>query len=169
MDHSLNELKECIFDYLLYHTDTPKYVDQIYDDISGPVGHRCSELSKIGAKRRYKDYFITTCYDMPNEYNNIQLFYKNSVCYLIYSNNKYVDNVTDQNIKVELLIKYGNITEIGNMVKTGHLDIRKHYRTLINYAITHKQYDMITPLADILVNSFVDDDIRYDDKTIYVT
>ena len=68
MDHSIDNLNDCIFDYLLSNIDKPKSFDEIYDAISGTTGHRCSELSRYNSKKKYGSYFLSLCYNLNDNY-----------------------------------------------------------------------------------------------------
>lgn len=85
MDHSISQLDECIFDYLVSHVDEPKNFTQIYNDISSTHGHRCSELNNIPNRNLYKQRFLTTCHTIDNTYDNIHKIFKNDVAFLMYS------------------------------------------------------------------------------------
>lgn len=85
MDHPISELSDCIFDYLTSHPDTPKNFTQLYNDISGQTGHRCSELNNMYNKNLYKNRFMAECYTLDNKYKNIYKIYKYDIPYLIFS------------------------------------------------------------------------------------
>ena len=97
MDHSITELDACVFDYLTSHADQPKTFTQIYNDISGPNGHRCSALNSAApaARELYKKRFLTTCYTLDNTFKNVHKVFKNSTPYLIYSNKSRADVMRD--------------------------------------------------------------------------
>ena len=88
MDHYIDNLEECVFDYLVSHKDVPKSLEEIYDDISGTTGHRCSELNTYNAKYKYRNKFLSICYNINNVYENIHKYFKNNICYLLYSEKK---------------------------------------------------------------------------------
>ncbi len=93
MDHDIANLDDCIFDYLVSNCDEPKSFDEIYDSISKSSGHRCSELNKYDAKKKYGNYFLSTCYGMSDNYKNVHKTFKRNVGYLMYSDNKSFDNI----------------------------------------------------------------------------
>lgn len=99
MDHKVAELDTCVFDYLTSHPDEPKSFTQIYNDISGTTGHRCSELQNMFNRQKYKDLFMTICYTLDNKWDNIHKIYINDKPYLIFSNKPKAEVVTEfQNI-----------------------------------------------------------------------
>ena len=85
MDHKIGELRECVFDYLASKPDQLKSFTQIFNDISGPTGHRCSQLQDLSNRKKYKDLFMTICYTVDNEYQNVHKIYKNDKIYLVFS------------------------------------------------------------------------------------
>jgi len=88
MDHPIENLEECVFDYLISHKDVPKSLEEIYDDISGTTGHRCSELNSYNARYKYKHRFLSVCYNINNVYENIHKYFKHDTCFLLYSEKK---------------------------------------------------------------------------------
>jgi len=85
MDHKIEELDACIFDYLSSHPDIPRSFTQIFNDISGSTGHRCSQLMDLSNRKKYRDLFITTCYTMDNKWKNVHKIFKNDVPHLVFS------------------------------------------------------------------------------------
>jgi len=86
MDHKIAELDTCVFDYLVSHPDEPKSFTQIYNEISGTTGHRCSELQHQFNRQKYKDLFMTICYTLDNKWDNIHKIFINDKPYLLFSN-----------------------------------------------------------------------------------
>lgn len=99
MDHPISELSECIFDYLVSQADIPKSFTQIYDDISGPSGHRCSELNNIYNKNLYKNRFMADCYTLDIIYKNIYKIFKYDIPYLIFSTKSKQDVFNQFNVQ----------------------------------------------------------------------
>lgn len=99
MEYPINKLDECIFDYLVQNMDNPKNLYQIYDDITHNTGHRCPELNKND-----NDRFLSICYTLSHNYENIFKIFKNDVVYLIYSN---IFNPNTMHLNDEIVIYYG--------------------------------------------------------------
>lgn len=93
MDHSIDKLDECVFDYLSAHPDQPKSFTRIYNDISGETGHRCSELNNHVNHQRYKDKFMTICYTLDRTWKCIYKVFltDDAIPYLIFSNKTYAE------------------------------------------------------------------------------
>lgn len=85
MDHTINNLDACIYDYLAYHSGNPKTLPQIYSDITSPVGHRCTDLNTPALKYEYKNKFITICYQMDTLFNDIHKIFRDDKLLLVYS------------------------------------------------------------------------------------
>ncbi len=98
MDHPISKLDECVFDYLAAHADQLKSIQQIYHDISGSTGHRCSELGNSMRRNEYRNRFISVCYTLDHDYTNIRKLFRGNNLYLVfnkdgnYRNNSYYDN-----------------------------------------------------------------------------
>ncbi len=205
MDHPINELEGCIFDYLISHKDIPKSLEEIYTDITGLTGHRCSELRAYDATHIYKNRFASICYNINNNYKNIHKYFKNNTCFLLYSEKKnnfiplsysnkinntlkpntlesnhlvnplgknFLDVNPDDFIKytishnnsfnyntlinenetmIELIIRRGNFPNVSFLIENNIVNIGVDYNKLIEFAIKHKQYFMITKIIDLLV------------------
>jgi hypothetical protein len=97
MDHAIENVDECIFDYLVSNADEFKSIPTIFSNIIKETGHRCITLKNEFLK--YKNKFIATCYLLNNSYNNIHKIFINDRLYLMYSN-KHIDSYDDytQNI-----------------------------------------------------------------------
>jgi hypothetical protein len=165
MDHDLSNLNICIFDYLVtQQKGTWVNIKKIFLDITGPSGHRCSAL-----KETHYNYFEAICYDLPSQYKNVNYNGSNGYKYLQYTDKPQESNKTkfytlsDSNKfvkysshyasnKEEALIKAGDIDGITKMINKNKLDIIVDYERLINYAIKHEQYFMITDLVKLVVD-----------------
>lgn len=91
MEHKIEELDNCIFDYLSSHPDQPKSINEIYNSITGSTGHRCTELNNFEKKDIYKNKFITECYLLDTTFENIHKIFKNDKMFLIYSDKTKAD------------------------------------------------------------------------------
>jgi len=124
MDHKVAELDTCVFDYLTSHPDEPKSFTQIYNDISGTTGHRCSELQNMFNRQKYKDLFMTICYTLDNKWDNVHKIYINDKPYLIFSNKPRGEVVTEfQNMGQTNSIYIDNATPL-------------EYDNIIDYILT---------------------------------
>ena len=70
MNHTLDKLDECVFDYLALNMDKPVSVVKIFADIRCNTGHRCDELTN-----GYDDwiYFLSVCYCLDATYDVTKL------------------------------------------------------------------------------------------------
>ena len=172
MDHTLDELEECVYDYLSSHPNEPKTFMEIYDDISGTTGHRCSELQNLDNKIIYKDKFIMICYSLEKSYNNIYKVFKQNLPYLIFSTQvkTYDDLVEDLNISYcdaltyELnTIKLDNIIETLLALNNNQLDIDPH---LLQYLVANNDTNKFKKLLDVF---YIDVNTEYNGKTLMCT
>lgn len=85
MNHSLNHLDDCIFDYLALNADRPIPLAKIFEDIRSGSGHRCNELTDSSNHRRY---FLSTCYSLDRNYTNIKKIHRNNRLYLVFQKAK---------------------------------------------------------------------------------
>lgn len=99
MDHPISQLNDCIFDYLTSYPDMAKSFTQIYNDITGSTGHRCSELNDPSFRALRKNRFITTCYTLDNEYKNIHKIFKSGTPYLVFSSKPKADVAMQFNLQ----------------------------------------------------------------------
>lgn len=95
MDHSIDELDSCIFDYLVSKTNESKSVYQIFNDITSDTGHRCSELNNYSKREINKKKFMTTCYTMENIFQNIHKIFKDGSLYLVHSKKSKYDIIKE--------------------------------------------------------------------------
>lgn len=166
MDHTLTNLNICIFDYLVtQEKGTWINLEKIFVDITGSSGHRCSEL-----KENHYNYFEAICHELPNQYKNVNYNGSSGHKYLQYTDKQQEPNKTrfytlsDSNKFVkysshyatnreESLIKAGDIGGITKMVHKNKLNILEDYERLINYAIKHEQYFMISDLVNLTMTT----------------
>lgn len=85
MNHSLSNLDNCIFDYLVLHGNKPVSLAKIYEDIRSKTGHRCNDLTDSSNHRRY---FLSTCYSLDKNYKNIKKVHQNNRLYLMFQTDK---------------------------------------------------------------------------------
>jgi hypothetical protein len=81
MDHTIDKLDECIFDYLASNPDRYIHYRQIFQDITGETGHRCTELTDSTEDRRY---FLAVAYSMNNQYKNVRKHIRDRDLYLAF-------------------------------------------------------------------------------------
>ncbi len=177
MDHTLDELDACIYDYLVIHSNEPKTFMEIYEDISGSTGHRCSALQNMSNKIKYKDQFIITCYSLEKTYNNIYKLFKQDLPYLMFSSKTYEEVVRDLNISysdapsyelntmkidtiVDSLVTYMKSTTDDNYVK---LDLDSH---LLQYLVWNNDTVKFKKLLDAF---YIDVNMEINGKTLVTT
>lgn len=81
MNHSLNKLNDCIFDYLVANANKAISVAKIFHDIRSGSGHRCDELTdSVNNKQR----FLSICYSLDRNYKNVKKVYRNNKLYLLF-------------------------------------------------------------------------------------
>ncbi len=85
MDHTIDQLDDCVYDYLVSKINDPKSLVEIYNDITQNQGHRCTKLNDPKMRGIYKKKFVATCYTLNIHYENIYKIYKNNKLYLIFS------------------------------------------------------------------------------------
>jgi len=174
MDHTLDELDACIYDYLAGHPNEPKTFMEIYEDISGTMGHRCSALQNMSNKIRYQDQFIVTCYSIEKTYNNVYKVFKQNLPYLVFSLKPYDEAVCDLNIAysdapsyelntmkidtmVDSLVTYMKRVADDNYVK---LDIDSH---LLQYLVCNNDTCKFKKLLDAF---YIDVNMEINGKTL---
>jgi ankyrin repeat protein len=89
MNHSLNNLDECIFDYLVLNADKPTALPKIFNDIRSGSGHRCDGLTD---KYNHRQYFLSTCYSLDKNYKNIKKLYRDNKMYLLFQKDRHDAN-----------------------------------------------------------------------------
>lgn len=110
MDHKIENLGECIFDYLSSHPEKPKTFVQIFNDISGSTGHRCTELQNLSKRKQYKDRFMTICYTLDTDWNNIHKIFMDNVLFLVYSTKSHSEVINELHSDVHNL-EYHNVDD----------------------------------------------------------
>ena len=157
MDHTLDELDACIFDYLAANEDYPKSIDEIWIDITSDDGHRCSELGNAN-----KNFFVSTCYDMDINYNNIQKYFVNGRLYLVYSKKEHLNNFGEKNMSINSfnrLNKLKNLSRVNRINMTNEMDVIDGINNIdrINemdniYNIDHENIPFESRLDNLLKN-----------------
>lgn len=98
MDHKIEELSECIYDYLASKPNEKKSINRIFNDICGDTGHRCSALKNPTLKKIYKNKFITECVVLNRKFKNVKKYIINNKIYLMYSDKTdYCNDTFDDN------------------------------------------------------------------------
>jgi regulator of replication initiation timing len=141
MDHSIDNLNICLFSYLASIPDSPKSFIQIFNDITGETGHRCSELNDPVLRNANKNKFMISCYSLDNEYDNIHKIYKNDVVYLVYSDN----------LKVEVMVQfdqYHNDISLDTSLGIGDMN------NIVDSLVGHK-IDLTTPIDNSILEYLV--------------
>ena len=180
MDHKIEELDACIFDYLSSHPDTPKSFTQIFNDISGTSGHRCSQLMDLSNRKKYRDLFTTTCYTMDNKWKNIHKVFKNDIPYLVFSTKNRSDvmiNCGNLPITIDLTGGQQDIFELDSAIdymldsseRQGDFDFSLQLNTnenLIQYLVRKNKLDKLRKLLklfDVKINE------KFNGKTLVET
>jgi len=159
MDHSIEELDVCVFDYLCANPETPKTFSQIYNAISGEVGHRCSVLQDQYNRTKYKDKFMTICYTLDTKWDNIhKLFLTNdAIPHLVFSSKPHYEVINNCNIKSDLYdtIDTNDLDNVITYMIHNHsqIDYRLIDNNLMQYLVGKNKTD---ELSDVLKMYTVD-------------
>ncbi len=93
MDNTIDELRECVYDYLISNQDIPKNFEDIYKDITGESGHRCSELLNDYNATNNIFKLMNVMYTLEYSYQFVHKYFENNTVYLVYApgwnDNKY--------------------------------------------------------------------------------
>lgn len=81
MNHTKENLDECVFDYLTAHPNEYHSARNIFNAIRGDTGNRCEELTNSKEDRMY---FTCICYGLNNQFNNIHKRVKFGTVYLAF-------------------------------------------------------------------------------------
>lgn len=81
MNHTKENLDECVFDYLTAHPNEYHSARKIFDAVRGDTGNRCEELTSSKEDRMH---FTCVCYGLNNRYNNIYKRIKFGTVYLAF-------------------------------------------------------------------------------------
>jgi hypothetical protein len=163
MDYLLKNLDECMFDYLVYNKDKPKSFIQMWADIRGDSGYRCSELWKKGNESESEFRFYNMCYTLPSNYKNIYKFYIHDTLYLVYT--------LDTNLEPLKRNLLGNATGfpddkslLNKIMKLGSTNKQKYMFTgsLLENAIKTSNCEILQSLTKIWAVDFYDDGDRMD-------
>jgi hypothetical protein len=88
MDHTREDLDECVFDYLASNPDRFIPITRIFRGITGDTGHRCEVLTDRVSDRRF---FAAVCHGLDNRYKNIRKTRRNGTLYLAFERGE-IDN-----------------------------------------------------------------------------
>jgi hypothetical protein len=108
MNHPIENLSECVYDYLVLNQDAPKSFEEIYNDITKESGHRCLELLEDVENNRFK--LLTVMYTLEHSYMNIQQIFGHGTVYLIFTTNdknpepQFVESIVKCNNENDLLL-----------------------------------------------------------------
>lgn len=164
MDHTIDNLHQCIFDYLITRENVHVSVQEIFFHITQPFGHRCSALKKDNLQHYNK--FLSICYNMHINYKNIRKYFKYDTCYLVYSINKYDQLVNSQSsihipscfsLKEEeneltfTPVQKDKFSNFEKLLNEQNICIDTEYQELISFAIENKHYFMIYEMVDLLI------------------
>ncbi|ARF12049.1 ankyrin repeat protein [Klosneuvirus KNV1] len=165
MNHSLNQLDDCIFDYLALNADKPVSLAKIFNDIRSKTGHRCNELTD---SNNHRQYFLSTCYSLDRHYTNIKKIYHNNRLYLLFQKDKketnfdrsyYIDPLYDDNIWREdnNLINIVNYmcdnSMLDNFDNNYYSNLFAESDTLLHLLVRYNKYD---ELVNLLSHNNVD-------------
>lgn len=92
MDHTIENLDDCVFDYLASKPNTFVSIRTIYRNIMGNTGHRCSALTDSIEDRKY---FSSVCYGINNYFTNIVKRHKSGLLFLSFEKNGDIDNINN--------------------------------------------------------------------------
>ena len=169
MDHSIEDLDECVFDYLVSNKDEIVSIYKIYHDITGKTGHRCTALNDPKNRSIYKIKFRTICYTLDNYYDNIYKYFNGEKLYLVYSERDFSDAIRNYTDEYDYLSQddcypsFSNIIEvIENLIDndTFDFDLENNFddnETIIHILVRNNRDDLLVKL----LQSF---DLKFDKK-----
>lgn len=158
MDHRLNKLDECIFDYLVCNADRPVSLPRIFDDIRSTSGHRCEELTN---SYKHRQHFLSTCYSLNRNYKNIKKIFRFRKLYLMfqkdrkdttfedsyYDNKLYEHEYWKDDYTIRNLIDYMCEDSIFDDFEDMYFaQIFDGYDTLVHLLVTYNKYDKLENL-----------------------
>lgn len=148
MDHTLEELSDCIFDYLSSEPETTKSLHQIYNSITGETGHRCSELNKAAHREINKRKFMVDCYTIDAKFENIKKTFKNGKLYLTYSDTDIVPIIKSETHFMEdedIVVALNMLEDINNI----NIDCKfENDDTLLHVLVQYNYSDDLKKLLD---------------------
>lgn len=83
MEYKIEELEDCLFNYLAEHADEAKSPFQLYSGIIKDTGHRCPDLKNPTQKILEK--YLECYYSLKDEYDNIYLVENGKVYFNVFS------------------------------------------------------------------------------------
>lgn len=152
MEHNLEELDECIFDYLSSNADNVISIDNIYRDITSDEGHRCPDL-------RYQDasLFIDHCFGLDKKFSRVKCFLNEGRMFLLFSKKNVVE---DSFRKIDTCVCFSSDQILSSVLKSkstkfnGVLDLVLHSHDLNSF---NKFLEMYQPgYKKEIVNKLID-------------
>jgi len=178
MDHRIEQLDACVFDYLASNPNELKSFIQIYNNISGPTGHRCSQLQDLSNRQKYKDMFMTICYTLDNKWENIHKIYTSDIPHLIFSNKPRSEVIAEYNSAIYDSSNYDQVDQFElDSVIDYILNDTKQYKfdfslqmgvdgNLLQYLVKKNKLSKLKQMLDLYD---VDLNNKFDGKTLLDT
>lgn len=168
MNHSRERLDDCIFDYLASKPNRYINYRQIFDDIRGETGHRCSDLSETYEDRKY---FIAVCNILNNRFKNIRKYYQDHDMYLGFEK-----GAIDSNVEKYKTNPWPNMSISTIIGKVFSDDMHRDFETDYYYQTFEKEpllHEMIrygvtnSVIQDLIRSKHLNTDLRNDrDQTL---
>jgi len=167
MNHSIEKLDDCIFDYLVYHVDKPRSFSQIYNDITKDTEIRCLELNNRNKREIYKRRYMTTCHILNQRFEKIHKIYRNDVPYLVYSEkensiDEIVNDFSNNNIFDDYDINNFDFNELLNYIINDNRDFSDNFDSdydingpfdddgsLLHYLTRNNKIDMLRKFMNL--------------------
>jgi len=150
MDHPIAKLDECIFDYLVSHANQMKSIDEIFYDISGTSGHRCSKLISTPNARQI---FTTKCYTLDRHFKNVRKLFRGDQLYLIFDQDRRFDNIDyDESVFKDVPINPTYSWDIGSTSVIDYMFSDMHYNDYTGSYFTTR-FDGVDTILHILVRN----------------
>jgi len=158
MNHSLNNLDDCVFDYLALNADKPVSLAKIFNDIRSKTGHRCNELTD---SHNHRQYFLSTCYSLDKHYTNIKKIHRDNRLYLMFQKDRkdinfdrsyyddplYDDNIWKEDSNLINIVNYmcdnSMLDDFDNSYYSNFFD---ESNTLLHLLVKYNKYDELENL-----------------------
>lgn len=86
---SVGGLQECIYNYLVLHTEMPKTISELYNSLDAHINNARDTTYNEMEERERKAIFMESCYNLDRKYNNIHILFESYVPLLVHSAKDY--------------------------------------------------------------------------------
>jgi hypothetical protein len=165
ISYEINNIEECIYDYLVEHKDELKSITKIYNSLINSEGIHCPELIK---SEDNKNRFILGCYTLDRWFLNINKYFLEGKLYIMMSTNRLSDEEAFKNLNYTIYDDYEtldiNNESFLNYIYNNYLKFDEDFDpqelldkdNLFHLAVRHNRFDLLGKICSY-------DDISYDD------